>query len=88
MTGSGITEHLLDNPQNTSSEVQEWEKTEQYEELKRRLEYTTKERISFFPKPAQTRMAMALALGKDVTCIAQQASGRVWPSRLRFLRCN
>ena len=67
---------LSNSPRNRSSEVQEWEKTEQYENLKRRLEYTTKERTGYFPKPAQTRMAMALALGKDVTIIAPTGFGK------------
>ena len=63
-------------PRNRSSEVEEWEKTDQYQNLQRRLEYTTKEKTGYFPKPAQTRMAMALALGKDVTIIAPTGFGK------------
>ena len=73
---SEVESPLSNSPRNRSSEVQEWEKTEQYENLKRRLEYTTKERTGYFPKPAQTRMAMALALGKDVTIIAPTGFGK------------
>lgn len=64
------------SPRNQSSELQDWEITEEYGSLKRALEFKTKERTGFFPKPAQTRMAMALALGKDVTCIAPTGFGK------------
>ena len=63
-------------PCNISSVPQVWEESDEYNSRRTQLESITKERTGFFPKPAQTRLAMALAMGQDVTCIAPTGFGK------------
>ncbi|RPB20896.1 P-loop containing nucleoside triphosphate hydrolase protein [Terfezia boudieri ATCC MYA-4762] len=59
-----------------SSDLQKWELTPDYQRKKIELEVMTTEITGFIPKPGQTRMAMALALGHDVTCVAATGFGK------------
>ncbi|KAF8418690.1 hypothetical protein EV426DRAFT_704489 [Tirmania nivea] len=63
-------------PRNTSSALQTWEPTPQYEADVRLLSALTKLRTGYEAKPAQLRFLLALYYGKDVTCIAATRFGK------------
>ena len=63
-------------PQTSSSPMQSWESTEEYLRRKGEIERITIERTGLVPKPAQVRLALALDMGKDVSCIAATGYGK------------
>ena len=62
--------------QTTSSPIQSWELTPEYLRRKGEIERITVERTGLVPKPAQVRLALALDMGKDVSCIAATGFGK------------
>ena len=59
-----------------SSSYCTWETTGEYEQRKELLIKITKSRTGLDPKPGQLRFAMALIMGKDVTCVAATGFGK------------
>ena len=61
---------------NQSTPIQLWEETEEYKIKHALMAAVTKAHTHLDAKPAQLRFAMALVMGRDVTCIAATGFGK------------
>jgi len=60
----------------SSTAIQSWELSIEYKQKERAMIAITEHRTGFTPKPTQTRFAIALVSGEDVSCVAAPGFGK------------